>query len=99
MAKSALSTLFELAALNRSSFHVEYKGYLSNHVDHGLIALFKLGATPNCLEQFYQHYTRKLEPKIVDPFVHVVDSSLLNNHLQKETIQNLEWKDLIGKKR
>lgn len=34
-----------LLAKNRAEYHIEYRGYLSNHMSHYLIALLKLGGT------------------------------------------------------
>jgi len=37
-------------------YHIEYHRYFSNHVSQGLIALFRLGATPQRLQEFYDNY-------------------------------------------
>lgn len=46
-------------------FPIEYNGFLSNHMVHGLFSLGVLGATEPQLHQFYSHYARKFEPEAV----------------------------------
>uniref|UniRef100_K3X1G2 Uncharacterized protein n=1 Tax=Globisporangium ultimum (strain ATCC 200006 / CBS 805.95 / DAOM BR144) TaxID=431595 RepID=K3X1G2_GLOUD len=44
-------------------FHMEYSGYLSNHLLHGVVALHELGATKDQIDDFAEHYAKtKLEP-------------------------------------
>ncbi|KAF1329507.1 Proteasome subunit beta type-6, partial [Globisporangium splendens] len=44
-------------------FHMEYSGYLSNHLLHGVVALHELGATKHQIDDFAEHYAKtKLEP-------------------------------------
>ena len=38
-------------------YYVEYGGFLSNHLSHGLIALHRLGATDSYVTQFSNWYT------------------------------------------
>ena len=38
--------------LETSQYHIEYRGFLSNHVAHGIIALAKLGATKERIREF-----------------------------------------------
>ena len=33
-------------------YHIEYRGFLSNHVAHGIIALAQLGATKERIQEF-----------------------------------------------
>ncbi|KAL6063408.1 hypothetical protein QOT17_011559 [Balamuthia mandrillaris] len=76
-------TLSRLLALNRESYHIEYHGYLSNHMSHGLVALYKLGAPKARLEEFFEMYAQKLDPSIPSTsFVH----------------QN-NWRDCVGHKK
>jgi hypothetical protein len=86
----ALYTLNELLKKNISRFDIEYGGYLSNHMSHGLIALYKLNASSSRIESFYNNYAfvrthvGKLEPMIPpDSNVHITDNN---------------WKDWLGKK-
>jgi hypothetical protein len=49
---------------NREKYHVEYSNIkLSNHLVSGLVALKKLGATDFRLNEFYEHYTKRLDKK------------------------------------
>jgi len=56
-----LSSLLER---NRNEFHIEYGGYLSNHMSHALIALYQLGAPPERLQSWFDTYSRSLEPRV-----------------------------------
>ncbi|KAE9360511.1 hypothetical protein PF008_g1785 [Phytophthora fragariae] len=40
---------------------MEYSGYLSNHLLHGVVALFDLGASEEKIEDFVESYSTKLE--------------------------------------
>jgi len=42
-------------------YRMEYGGYLSNHLLHGVVALFDLGASEEKLEAFAESYSTKLE--------------------------------------
>lgn len=57
-------------------FAMEYGGYLSNHLLHGVVALFELGAPKEQIEAFAEHYAKeKLETTAYDhedPFEMVV---------------------------
>ena len=44
-----------------NKYYIEYKGFLSNHLAHGVIALSRLGASPERLQQFTQWYSARLE--------------------------------------
>ena len=48
---------------NWSTLHyrIEYNGYLSNHLVHGVVALFDLGASEEKIEHFADDYSTKLE--------------------------------------
>ena len=46
----------------RYRHHIEFGGYLSNHLLHGLVALAGLGATDERLQEFTTDYVRYLEP-------------------------------------
>jgi hypothetical protein len=78
-------TLLSLLKNNRDNFHIEFEGFLSNHLSHALTALYHLGGKFGCtieytsvqlimigiiylapasrLHEFYDKYTKKLEPK------------------------------------
>lgn len=42
-------------------FRIEYGGYLSNHLLHGVVALHDLGASKRKIDDFAAHYAQKLE--------------------------------------
>ncbi|KAG7389768.1 hypothetical protein PHYPSEUDO_009688 [Phytophthora pseudosyringae] len=42
-------------------YRMEYGGYLSNHLLHGVVALFDLGASAEKIEDFAESYATKLE--------------------------------------
>lgn len=42
-------------------FKIEYGGYLSNHLLHGVVALHELGASKSKIDDFAAHYAQKLE--------------------------------------
>lgn len=44
-------------------FFIEYGGFLSNHMSHGLVALNRLGADENRLSKFIRWYEAKLDHK------------------------------------
>lgn len=39
------------------NYHIEYRIFLTNHLSHGMIALFKLNCATNCIKSFMDHYT------------------------------------------
>ena len=41
-----------LQETSSQKYHIEYRGFLSNHVAHGIIALAKLGATKERIQEF-----------------------------------------------
>lgn len=42
--------------LNDQSFHIEFNGFLSNHVKHAVIALNGLGASPDMIKEYRDTY-------------------------------------------
>jgi len=51
-----------LEEVSTRKFHIEYHGYLSNHITHALFALKRLGASSATTRQFLEHYATRLEP-------------------------------------
>ncbi|XP_053377520.1 uncharacterized protein LOC123529487 isoform X2 [Mercenaria mercenaria] len=47
-------------------FFIEYNGFLSNHLTHGVIALHRLGVPSERIERFIQWYSPKLESTTSD---------------------------------
>ncbi|CAF1358793.1 unnamed protein product, partial [Didymodactylos carnosus] len=57
---STLKHLLEIS--DRSHYDIHYNVYFSNHLSHALVALHKLGATNERLEEFRQFYIKQLDP-------------------------------------
>jgi len=38
-------------------YYIEYNGFLSNHMSHGIIALYRLGATTEQIQRFVSDLT------------------------------------------
>lgn len=56
-------TLLNLVKRNRDELHIEYKGFLSNHMSHYLVALYKLGASSKRLQEAFDEYRDGLEAR------------------------------------
>ena len=51
--KAGMSDLQSLLLNNTTRrYYMEYSGFMSNHVSHGIIALYRLGATVEQIERF-----------------------------------------------
>ncbi|CAD5122881.1 unnamed protein product [Dimorphilus gyrociliatus] len=49
------------------NYHIEYNGFLSNHMIHGIIALYKLAADEKRIQEFIKFYTHKLrDPEAIN---------------------------------
>ena len=46
------------ALLNDQSYHIEFNGFLTNHVKHAVIALNRLGAWPQRIQEYYDSYAK-----------------------------------------
>ncbi|MFE0581326.1 questin oxidase family protein [Streptomyces sp. NPDC058874] len=44
--------------LNDRSHHIEFNGHLSNHVKHAVVALARLGMSPERIQDYYENYAR-----------------------------------------
>ena len=44
--------------LNDQSYHIEFNGFLTNHIKHGVIALQRLEASPQRIKEYYDHYVK-----------------------------------------
>ncbi len=44
--------------LNDQSYHIEFNGYLTNHVKHAVVALKGLGASPQRIKEYYDTYVK-----------------------------------------
>jgi len=42
--------------LNDQSYHIEFNGFLTNHVKHAVVALKGLGASPQRIKEYYDTY-------------------------------------------
>jgi hypothetical protein len=75
-------------------FHIEYNGYFTNHISQGLIALYRLGATAERLQEFYDHYLKAtLDSKVVAaiPSEHRVNANNYGDFLG----QNMHFLDYV----
>ncbi|KAL4227137.1 hypothetical protein ACF0H5_015110 [Mactra antiquata] len=45
---------------------IEYNGFLSNHLSHGIVALYRLGMSRDRLQHFISWYDKRLEPATND---------------------------------
>ena len=50
-----------LEQTDTDKYFIEYKGFLSNHVAHGIIALHRLGASEERIQEFVDWYKDRLE--------------------------------------
>lgn len=79
------------------NYRIEYGGYLSNHLLHGVVALFDLGASEEKIEDFAESYSAKLEkeePNHQDVTKPDIRAKLLQE--SKLTIESAH--DLLGKR-
>lgn len=44
--------------LNDQSFHIEFNGFLSNHIKHAVVALNGLGASPKKIKEYRDNYAK-----------------------------------------
>jgi hypothetical protein len=44
--------------LNDQSYHIEFNGFLTNHVKHAVVALKGLGASPQRIKEYYDTYVK-----------------------------------------
>jgi len=56
--KAGMSDLQSLLLENTTrKYYIEYNGFLSNHISHGIIALYRLGASVEQIQRFASaHY-------------------------------------------
>jgi hypothetical protein len=73
--RSTLSELLERPRL----FDPEYRGGLSDHLPMALVALSRMGASPERLRSFARHYERRLEPAA--PAGQVLSTEAWRRHL------------------
>ncbi len=52
------SELFE-TLLNETAYHIEFNGFLTNHIKHGVIALHRLNASAERIQEFYDLYVKE----------------------------------------
>ena len=51
--KTGVSDLQSLLSDNSTrKYYIEYDGFMSNHISHGIIALYRLGATIEQIQRF-----------------------------------------------
>ena len=73
--------------LNDQSFHIEFNGFLSNHVKHGVVALNGLGASLQRIKEFYDIYAKRT----------TYGFGLEPSRPSKHTITHDNWQVYFGK--
>jgi hypothetical protein len=73
--------------LNDQSFHIEFNGFLSNHVKHAIVALNGLGASPKMIQEYRDHYAE------CTTYGYGLEPSRPSEH----TITQDNWQDYFGK--
>ena len=48
-------------------YHVEHYGYKYNHLYHGFVALWKIGANEKRIREFADEYAERLQPVRIRP--------------------------------
>ena len=77
-----------------SKYHIEYQEYLSNHLSHGCIALYHLGASKERILDFVKWYIPRLELRESTEKTIEEDASLTITLLSDTELQSL-----LGKRR
>ncbi|MGB0910776.1 MAG: questin oxidase family protein [Nitrospirales bacterium] len=72
--------------LNDQSYHIEFNGFLTNHVKHAVIALYRLGASPERIQEYFDTYVR------CTPYGYGVDPARHSDH----TITEDNWQKYLG---
>jgi hypothetical protein len=81
MSQKSELLLHQLLELNTSLWHIRFKGFRANHLSYGLLALYKLGASSERIQQYYDNYvaTTALEPaRQPNPLVHITRDNWKN---------------------
>uniref|UniRef100_A0A7R9YFR3 Uncharacterized protein n=1 Tax=Pinguiococcus pyrenoidosus TaxID=172671 RepID=A0A7R9YFR3_9STRA len=74
--------------LDNEEYHIEFNGYLSNHVKHAVVALHGLQASPADIQRYWDFYTE------CTPY----GFHLAPKGARGEPLRPAEWKQLLGKK-
>ncbi|KAL3673439.1 hypothetical protein V7S43_001150 [Phytophthora oleae] len=78
-------------------YQMEYGGYLSNHLLHGVVALFDLGASDEKIAEFAESYSTKLEEEEPNhPDVMLPDARA--KYLQESKLTFESARELLGKR-
>eukprot|EP00644_Phytophthora_capsici_P002109 jgi/Phyca11/507339/fgenesh2_kg.PHYCAscaffold_27_\ len=78
-------------------YRMEYGGYLSNHLLHGVVALFDLGAGEEKIAEFADSYSTKLEKEELN-HQDVMQSDVRANYLQESGLTFEGAQELLGKR-
>ncbi|KAH7479203.1 hypothetical protein PRIC1_009246 [Phytophthora ramorum] len=78
-------------------YRMEYGGYLSNHLLHGVVALFDLGASEEKMEDFVDSYSTKLE-KVEPDHEDVTQLEAQMKVLQSSKLTFETARNLLGKR-
>ena len=72
-----------------SKYHIECKGFLTNHFSHGIIALYGLGASRQRILNFVRWYVPRLEPTEQEEQSHQQNATPENPLLDEERLKGL----------
>jgi hypothetical protein len=75
------------ALLNDQAYHIEFNGFLTNHVKHAVVALKGLGASPQRIKEYYDTYVK------CTPYGYDLEPSRPSEH----TITQDNWQVYFGK--
>lgn len=78
--------------LSDKTFFIEFQGYLSNHSKHAIVALDKLHAKPERIQEYWDEYTK------LTPYTLELDK-VPTPWDQVQPIAAADWKPLRGKKK
>jgi hypothetical protein len=74
--------------LNDRTYHIEFNGHLTNHAKHAVVALTRLGASPEKVKAYYDNYAR------LTPYGYGLEPPKASRHIVSET----NWQDFFGKR-
>lgn len=75
--------------LNDRSYHIEFNGHLTNHNKHAVVALWRLGVSPDNIDKYYQNYAN------LTPYGYPLEAARGST----DVIDQTNWKDFLGKRK
>lgn len=74
--------------LDDRTYHIEFNGHLTNHAKHAVVALTRLGASPERIRSYYDGYAE------LTPYGFALEAARGSEHAISET----NWTDLFGQR-